>query len=133
MCASIQVWLWNVVNTQNSRGKWVQVYRFDYEMYLILPKLAIFTPMLSSTQNVLTITKAVGESRVPVSRPKASSPGRKKLMLDTWKYKIFALFLWKLELPMISDFPYSCRNCLANHRAPYLACGDRDISGYIIA
>ena len=31
-------------------------------------------------------SKAVGESRVPVSRPKASSPGRKKLMLDTRKY-----------------------------------------------
>ena len=55
------------------------------------------------------ITKAVGESRVPVSRPKASSPGRKKLMLDTRKYKIFALFMWKLELPVIWDFPYSCR------------------------
>ena len=52
---------------------------------------------------------AVGESRVPVSRPKASSPGRKKLMLDTRKYKIFALFMWKLELPVIWDFPYSCR------------------------
>ena len=34
---------------------------------------------------------------------------------------------------MIWDFPYRelCRNYLANHRAPYLACGDRDISGYI--
>ena len=32
------------------------------------------------------IDKAVGESRVPVSRPKASSPGCKKLMLDTRKY-----------------------------------------------
>ena len=80
-----------------------------------------------------SLIKAVGESRVPVSRPKASSPGRKKLMLDTRKYKIFALFMWKLELPMIWDFPYSCTNYLANHRAPYLACGDRDISGYIIA
>ena len=29
--------------------------------------------------------RAVDESRVPVSRPKASSPGRKKLMLDTRK------------------------------------------------
>ena len=27
---------------------------------------------------------------------------------------------------MIWDFPYSCKNYLANHRAPYLACGDRD-------
>ena len=79
------------------------------------------------------LSKAVGESRVPVSRPKASSPGRKKFMLDTRKYKIFALFMWKLELPVIWDIPYSCRNYLANHRAPYLACGDRDISGYIIA
>ena len=78
---------------------------------------------------VAPASKAVGESRVPVSRPKASSPGRKKLLLDTRKYKIFALFMWKLELPMIWDFPYSCRNYLANHRAPYLACGDRDISG----
>ena len=54
-------------------------------------------------------SKAVGESRVLVSRPKASSPGHKKLMLDTRKYKIFALFMWKLELPVIWDFPYSCR------------------------
>ena len=84
-------------------------------------------------QYAVVNAKAVGESRVPVSRPKASSPGCKKLMLDTRKYKIFALFMWKLELPMIWDFPYSCRNYLANHRAPYLACGDRDISGYIIA
>ena len=53
------------------------------------------------------VIKAVGESRVPMSRPKALSPGRKKLMLDTRKYKIFALFMWKLELPMIWDFPYS--------------------------
>ena len=51
----------------------------------------------------LAITKAVGESRVPVSRPKASSPGRKKLMLDTRKYKIFALFMWKL--PWFGTFP----------------------------
>ena len=32
---------------------------------------------------------------------------------------------------MIWDFPYSCRNNLANHRAPYLACVDRDIYRYI--
>ena len=56
-------------------------------------------------QDLLETSKAVGESRVPVSRPKASSPGRKKLMLDTRKYKIFALFMWKLELPVIWDFP----------------------------
>ena len=34
--------------------------------------------------------------------------------------------MWKLELPVIWDFPYS-KDYLANHRAPYLACGDRDI------
>ena len=80
------------------------------------------------------MTKAVGESRVPVSRPKASSPGRKKLMLDTRKYKIFALFMWQLELrfPWFGTFP-TAADYLANHRAPYLDCGDRDISGYIIA
>ena len=81
---------------------------------------------LMSVYSILK-TKAVGESRVPVSRPKASSPGRKKLMLDTRKYKIFALFMWKLELPVIWDFPYTAADYLANHRAPYLACGDRDI------
>ena len=63
----------------------------------------------TNLSTLLLSTKAVGESRVPVSRPKASSPGRKKLMLDTRKYKIFALFMWKLELPVIWDFPYSCR------------------------
>ena len=50
-------------------------------------------------------SKAVGESRVPVSRPKASSPGRKKLMLDTRKYKIFALFMWKPSFPWFGTFP----------------------------
>ena len=53
----------------------------------------------------MTKSKAVGESRVPVSRPKASSPGLKKLMLDNRKYKIFALFMWKLELPWFGTFP----------------------------
>ena len=75
--------------------------------------------------------KAVGESRVPVSRPKASSPGRKKLMLDTRKYKNLCIIYVKTRAS--HDLGLSRRNYLANHRAPYLACGDRDISGYIIA
>ena len=36
------------------------------------------------------------------------------------------------SFPWFGTFPTElCRNYLANHRAPYLACGDRDISGYI--
>ena len=45
----------------------------------------------------------------PCPTRKLRVPGAKKLMLDTRKYKIFALFMWKLELPVIWDFPYSCR------------------------
>ena len=45
------------VKTQDSRGKSVQLYRFNSEMYyFILPKLDIFTPLPPSTQNILAIT-----------------------------------------------------------------------------
>ena len=40
---------------------------------------------MSYSEYIGVSVRAVDESRVPVSRPKASSPGRKKLMLDTRK------------------------------------------------
>ena len=42
-----------LVKTQDSRDNRVQWHRFICEMCLILPKLAIFTPMLPITQNIL--------------------------------------------------------------------------------
>ena len=42
------------------RGKSVQLYRFKCEIYWILPKLAIFTPLPTSTRDVLAITLAAG-------------------------------------------------------------------------
>ena len=45
------------VKTHYSIGKSVQLYRFNCEMYMILP---IFTPMTPTTQNILAITLIMG-------------------------------------------------------------------------
>ena len=81
---------------------------------LSLRQTSIWLPWFK--KSVWLIIKAVGESRVPVSHP---CPAR-KLRVPGANIKSLHYFnMWKLELPMIWDLPYSCRNYLANHRAPY--------------
>ena len=43
----------------------MQLYRFKCEIYWILPKLAIFTPVPTSTQDVLAITLLITTPALP--------------------------------------------------------------------
>ena len=82
-------------------GFWNVIHSFVNTPFLLQVAHVALFPLSCSPSS-----KAVGESRVPVvPARKLRVPGAKKLMLDTRKYKIFALFMWKLELPVIWDFP----------------------------
>ena len=54
---------------------------YKYESLFEITTIIVLTP----NNQICMTTSAVGESRVPGSRPNASSHGRKKLMLDTRK------------------------------------------------
>ena len=61
-----------------------------YSRYIVT-HVTILGPHLLSNHDMYVVPRAVDESRVPVSRPWASSPGLEKVMLDTRKLDFFYL------------------------------------------